>query len=389
MTALRQPPVWSPVTGRAILSGILAEWFGSGSEARSALEARLREAHSSSTAYLSDSGTSALTVALKAAWALTRAPVALPAYGCYDLATAADGAGVPFILYDLKPATLSPDLESLQAALTGGARCIVVVHLFGVPIDIRLAQELGARYGAWIIEDAAQASGCEYGGRPAGSHGALGVLSFGRGKGVTGGSGGALLVNDARLSQVVEAEWQRAVGGSANRGGSGALARIVAQWLLARPGWYAIPASLPFLRLGETTYRRPRRPAGISALAAGVLCHTLALAPGEVERRRARAAALESASPGKASTWVVPTGWKAGWLRYPVVLPDTAAKELPGHLLRAGVVRGYPQSLAELAGFGARRLNSGAAFPGARLLAERLVTVPTHRFVRGAAIPAF
>ena len=62
---------------------------------------------------LTDSGTSALALALQRAARERPGPAALPAFCCYDIATAADVAGVPFVLYDVDPETLGPDPASL------------------------------------------------------------------------------------------------------------------------------------------------------------------------------------------------------------------------------------------------------------------------------------
>jgi len=89
--------------------------------------------YEASVGILTDSGTSALRLALSAAADAGRLPVAMPAYSCYDLATAAIGADVPVLLYDLDPLTLEPDEASLTQALEAGARTLVVAHLFGRP----------------------------------------------------------------------------------------------------------------------------------------------------------------------------------------------------------------------------------------------------------------
>lgn len=389
MSPARQPPVWSPLDLRAILAGVRAAWLGNGAEARAGLERIIHDSYGPAALHLTDSGTSALQLTLRAVWAETRAPVALPAYCCYDIATATLGADVPFFLYDLDPRTLSPDLESLRHVLEAGARGVVVAHLFGLPVDVIGIQAIVGAHAGILIEDAAQAVGCEHLGRPAGSLGALGVLSFGRGKGLTGGSGGAILVNDQRLAGLVDRVWREVARGQPPRGGLIALLKVVAQWLLARPGWYSVPASIPLLRLGESVYRAPHPISAMSALAAGLLTETFAQASGEVQHRRGRALALAEGAHPPGARWKIPAGWVPGWLRYPIVLPDTAETSLTGDLVCAGVARGYPSTLAELDGFGGRRLNPRAAFPGADLLAQRLVTLPTHRFVRDAEIPAF
>jgi perosamine synthetase len=149
-----------------------------------------------------------------------------------------------------------------------------------------------------------------------------------------------------------------------------------------------VPASLPFLGLGETRYRAPHPVGGISSLAAGVLVRTVGLVPAEVRRRRANAERLRKLVDG-GTVPRVPEGWEAGWLRFPVVLQRTAEGVQTPYNEALGVLRGYPKSLAELEGFGARRLNPFEVFGGARRLAERLVTLPTHRFVRSARVAVF
>jgi perosamine synthetase len=388
VTLRRQLPAWSPLTLGAVLSGFRAAWLGEGPRARQRVDQALRSAYAPRQLYLTDSGTSALTLALRVAGAATNAPVALPAFCCYDVATAADGAGIPFVLYDLDPETLSPELASLRRAFEAGAQTVVVAHLYGVPVDLAAVQALASEFGALIIEDAAQGSGCEWQGKPAGAHGALGVLSFGRGKGVTGGKGGALLVNDAGLLAQASAAWEAAKGSREPHGSFRDYLLLKAQWLFGRPSLYWIPASLPFLGLGETIYHLPHPVGGLSGLAAGVLARTLPLVPGEVEIRRANVLRLRGELSGV--DHVRPAAeWACGWLRMPIVLQRTAEATLTSYHVAAGVMRGYPTSLADLEGFGTRRLNGAEAFPGARGLAERLATVPTHRFVRGAKLPAF
>jgi len=376
----RQLPAYSPLTLGAIVDSTLAAWLGRGREALDALGDELRARYAPSDLLLMDSGTSALRLAMAASHRQTGAPVALPAYTCFDVATAADGAGVPFLLYDLVPETLSPEPGSLRRAFGAGARSAVIAHLYGVPVDLKAVQVVAGEFGAILIEDAAQGSGCEWKGRPAGAHGTLGVLSFGRGKGMTGGRGGALLINDPQLVPAVREEWTAAGAPTPPLGSVQDVALLKAQWLFCRPWLYWIPANVPFLGLGETVYRQPHQVGAISALAAGVVGRTLKLVPVEVAHRRATARQFRDRVTGVMH--VSPAeDWEAGWLRYPVLLGRPAA-ELLGPTHRAeGVMRGYPKSLADLEGFGARRLNAEEILEGARRLADSLVTLPTHRHV--------
>ena len=157
-----------------------------GSDARNSVVTLIKLHWSAQQVVLTDSGTSALLLAIKVA-VPPNGIVALPAWGCYDLATAAEGADVRVALYDVDPHTLAPDPESLRGALALGAQGIVIAHFYGVPVDMEAVKRTADAAGATVIEDAAQAIGATWRGRPVGSNGALGVLSFGRGKGLNGG----------------------------------------------------------------------------------------------------------------------------------------------------------------------------------------------------------
>jgi len=148
-------PAYSPLPMRAVLAGATG-LLGGGDATRARVSSILVVHFGAHDVLLTDSGTGALTLAIKASLAgRPGAAVALPAYGCYDLATAADGAGAPVVLYDLDPATLAPDTESLRRALAHDVRAVVLMHLYGIPVDPELVRALCAEAGAWLIEDAA------------------------------------------------------------------------------------------------------------------------------------------------------------------------------------------------------------------------------------------
>jgi dTDP-4-amino-4,6-dideoxygalactose transaminase len=341
------------------------------------LEGFLRQTFDARAVLLTDSGTSALTLALRASAASPPIrPVALPAYGCYDLATAADGAGADVLLYDVDTRTLGPNLDSLEAALRGGAGTLVIASLYGMPIDLDSVKELAARHGAVVVEDAAQAVGMTWRDRPAGSTGSFGVLSFGRGKGVTGGGGGALLLNDAAAAAALSL---LAVGEMRSPRGLKAALGLLAQWALARPEIYALPASLP-LGLGETRYRPPAPTGGASAASCAAVLRTLPLGLAEVAARRRNATRLlEAAEQGLRFRAIqVVTGGNPSFLRLPLVASDGTAPFSDRGAAALGVMPGYPLALCDLPGFANRVRNSSAAFTGARRLAARLGTLPTH-----------
>jgi len=382
-----QVPVHSPLSAAALLAGISGIARNGSAAARQ--EARvvglLSKRYGPREVLLTDSGTTALTAVLIGLLRERRGmPIAVPAYGCYDLATAAEGADATVLFYDLDPLTLAPDLAQVHAALRQGVAAVVVVHPYGYPIDIAEVQRLAAETGALVIEDAAQAACADLDGRPVGTRGSLAVMSFGRGKGLTGGSGGAVLAYDDAGVRILK----RATGllGVPRRGWP-ELFTIAGQLVFERPSLYALPAALPLLRLGETIYREPRplrRPTPVSS---PVIAATWHLAEREVETRRRNAMRLLSALrwlPGF-KTISSPKHARPSYLRLPVLV-SPAVRPLASQrgARRLGIMPGYPQPLCDLERFSSRCLNRNGAFPGSRLLVARLCTLPTHGRLRGS-----
>jgi hypothetical protein len=370
---------------RAVAAGAAGLFTGSTS-ARAAVAAALAPTYDAADVLLTDSGTGALSLAIRGC--LARQPgaaVALPAYGCYDLATAADGAGAPVVLYDLVPETLAPDPESLRRALEYHVGAVVVVHLFGVPADPEPVRAAAARVGAWVIEDAAQGAGANLRGRRLGCFGDLSVLSFGRGKGNTAGRGGALLAHGEAAAAVVDRARSECLP---SLRGVRELIQLKAQWLLGRPSLYALPASLPFLGLGETVYHPPAPPRALSAVAARTLAVTWGLGDGEARVRRANAARFLLRAGKGLSPIAVSKGAEAGYVRLPFVAsPEVRSAAGAAEARALGVMPGYPGVLGDLPGFTNRIRNAEGVFFGARRLAQRLVTLPTHGLLGPSDLP--
>jgi perosamine synthetase len=371
----QQLPAHSPLPFKAITAAAMTPIVSRTSPEASVVEA-IHARYRPRGILRTDSGTSALTIALRGI-AGSRI-VALPAYCCFDMATAAVGAEVSVVFYDIDPTTLGPDFDSLRQALRRGATVIVVAHLYGVPVDMRTTLDLAGQAGATVIEDAAQGAGASLSGKPLGTFGSMGVLSFGRGKGCTAGRGGALLANDeAGLDALARAD--------TNLGSSGLgwreLAGVWAQWLFARPSLYRIPASIPPLGLGETVYRSPTRARPPSAVSSRVLSVTWSLTETEAVRRRENAARLllQVDSTREFAPVTPQAQGLPGYLRLPI-MPSESASAPARHrdARRLGIMPGYPETLTTLPGVAARCVHSTADLSGARQLSERLCTLPTH-----------
>lgn len=364
------PPAYSP----ASLSAILAATVHPGTDAPDRLRGVLADRLDATGIRLTDSGTSALRLALQLALDGVEGDartVALPAYGCYDLLSAAEGADARVAFYDIDPGTLAPVPDSVAEALAS-ARAVVGASLYGFPVDWTTLIEQAAAVGAVVIEDAAQAVGSAWHGRPGGSVGDLSVLSFGRGKGWTGGGGGALL-GRGRFGSAVQALALPPNG----KGVAALTAANLGTWLLARPTLYGAPARIPSLGLGETHYIPPHAPTDIHPVSASLAWRNRGVLVDDREDRRARAKHLDVACDAVGLPRPSPLpGGTASWLRYPVLLGEGS----PARLNPLGVYRGYPRSLPEATAGGTSGVIrvDRAAHPGAASLARELWTAPTH-----------
>jgi len=365
----QQLPVYSPIRLSALARAAFRTSAHAGQRSYEEVRQRLTERFGAQAVALTDSGTSALVLALRLA-AGAGGTVAFPGYACIDLAAAARFAGVRVRLYDIDPASLSPDLGSLRRTLERGVDSVLVAHLYGYPADVPAVADIARTFGATIVEDAAQGAGGVLRGVRCGAFGPLSVLSFGRGKGTTGGNGGALMS--------VSSHWADRVGAASAAlreasHGWGDLAAAAGQWTFGRPLLYALPAGIPALRLGEMVYHLAHEPAGLSSGAAALVCDALERDDAEVSVRRRNAAVLRGAALGSSVVPVTPVnGGIAGDLRFPV----RSSKRAPSP--RLGIYRAYPETLAEQSQLRPCLHDGEGEHAGALELRRSLLTLPSH-----------
>ena len=101
------------------------------------------------------------------------------------------------------------DEEKIASLVTEKTKAIVVVHYAGVACDMDKIMEIARKYKLFVVEDAAQAIDSYYKGRPLGSIGHLGCLSFHETKNIQCGEGGMLLINDEQFYQRAEIIWEK------------------------------------------------------------------------------------------------------------------------------------------------------------------------------------
>jgi dTDP-4-amino-4,6-dideoxygalactose transaminase len=188
-------PYWNAATYRGILRSFLSGSIIGGpdlSNLRSAVIDRLGV----EDAILCGSGSIALEIALRACDVRAGDDVVIPSFCCSAIVLPILAVGALPVLADVGD-DLNITVETVEAVLTEKTTAIVVPHLFGNPADINAIVDLARHKHIRIIDDAAQALGATIDGRPVGSFGDAGVLSFGNEK-VCFGLGGGVVASRSK-----------------------------------------------------------------------------------------------------------------------------------------------------------------------------------------------
>ena len=130
--------------------------------------------------------------------------IILPSYTFVSTANAFVLRGAVPIFVDIDPDDLNIDISKIERVITNRTRVIVPVHYAGSSCDMTELLRLAEIYKVLIVEDAAQAYGSKYKGKPLGSLGDFGTVSFHETKNVISGEGGALLINKNQYNEKAE-----------------------------------------------------------------------------------------------------------------------------------------------------------------------------------------
>jgi|TARA_Y100000310_G_scaffold344180_1_gene455565 perosamine synthetase len=109
--------------------------------------------------------------------------------------------GAKPVLVDSDPLTWSMDVDQVESRITTRTKAIMLVHIYGLPVDIDPILTLAGKYDLKVIEDAAEAHGQTYKGEPCGSFGDISTFSFYPNKHVTTGEGGMIVCDDDDLAE--------------------------------------------------------------------------------------------------------------------------------------------------------------------------------------------
>ncbi|MDB5307499.1 MAG: aminotransferase class V-fold PLP-dependent enzyme [Gemmataceae bacterium] len=199
------PPAWPPpdpdvraALAAAVASGAWGQYHG---DHVCGLEAELAAFHGVPHALTCASGTLAVEAGLRALRVGPGDEVVMAAYDYESNFLTVHATGAKPVLIDVAPHNWNLDPARLEAAFTPQTKAVICSHLHGGIVPMREVTEIARKHGVGVVEDAAQAPGAMVQGKPTGTWGDVGTLSFGGSKLLPAGRGGALLFRDPQLFQ--------------------------------------------------------------------------------------------------------------------------------------------------------------------------------------------
>ncbi|MBD3690116.1 DegT/DnrJ/EryC1/StrS family aminotransferase [Nanchangia anserum] len=149
-----------------------------------------------------NSGTSALHTGLLAAGVGPGDEVIVPSFTFAATGNSVALTGATPVFADIEDDYFCLDPASVEAAITDKTVGIMPVHLYGHPANMDALGKIAEKHGLKLFEDAAQAHGATWGGRPVGTFGAFGAFSFYPTKNMTAGEGGMITTGDGELARL-------------------------------------------------------------------------------------------------------------------------------------------------------------------------------------------
>jgi perosamine synthetase len=206
MSAINFIPVNQPLLdgneGKYLSECIQSGWISSEGPFVQQFENKFAERIGRKHAIAVSNGTAALDIAVDALEIGEKDEVILPTFTIISCINQIVRAGAQPVLVDAHPETWNMDVEKIEALITPRTKAIMVVHTYGMPVDMDLVLEIAQRYKIKVIEDAAEAHGQTYKNRPCGTLGDISTFSFYPNKLVTTGEGGMIVTDDDDVADI-------------------------------------------------------------------------------------------------------------------------------------------------------------------------------------------
>ena len=186
---------------KVMKSGVLTSSLGAGpkvTEFENAFARFVKAKH----AVALNSGTAALHSALVAAGIKAGDEVILPSFTFVATAEVVVFNRAKPVFADINPDTYTVSPKAVEKAVTKKTKAMMPVDLYGMPADMQPIKEIADKHGLKIIEDAAQAHGASYKGKPAGAFADAACWSFYGSKNMTTGEGGMITTNNGEIAEM-------------------------------------------------------------------------------------------------------------------------------------------------------------------------------------------
>jgi dTDP-4-amino-4,6-dideoxygalactose transaminase len=181
-------------------------WITSGSKVK-AFEAALSGLSGGRPVRSLNSGTAALELGLRISGIGPGDEVITTPLSWVATANVILQVGAKPVFADVDPVTRNIDLDRVEAAITPATRCVIPVHLAGLPVDLDRLYAIAKRHALRVVEDAAQAFGSSWRGTAVGARGDIVAFSFQANKNITCAEGGAVVLNDEAEALLCE-KWR-------------------------------------------------------------------------------------------------------------------------------------------------------------------------------------
>lgn len=375
--------------GTRITLGDLVRWAGavlSSGRRKRELATHIERNYLARSSFAVSSGRAALCLILSAlkVHKQNRTEVVLPSYTCYSLPACVIRCGLKVRIADVDPHTLRLSHDSLLRADMSNVLAIIPTSLYGIPEELPVLENIAQSSNTHLIDDAAQAMGARVSARAVGTFGDAGLFSFDKGKTLTSIQGGVAMAGSRELAETMDSLWLQfprpTIGQAVTL-----LGQSFAYATMIHPFIYAIPASLPQLKLGQTVYDEDFPVTRYARLQEAMAASLFARIDEIIGHRRAIASlyleALDDV-PGVSAICPPSDSWST-YVRFPVMFDDPKNRDrILGELIKQGLgaTGSYPASIADIPKI-AGHVAGEPDCEGGKTVARGIMTLPTHEFV--------
>lgn len=198
-------PVSEPILGEAEMRNVVqcveSGWISSGGNFVKEFEGGMADFCGRRFGVAVNNGTSGLIAAFKALDLPAGSEVIMPSFTIISCALAAVYNHLIPVFVDSDPITWNMEAEQIRQAITPRTRAVLVVHMYGLPVDMEAVTQIVNDHGLIMVEDHSEALGSRFKGSPCGSFGSISVASTYANKAVTTGEGGVCLTDDPELAE--------------------------------------------------------------------------------------------------------------------------------------------------------------------------------------------